>query len=218
MKALLTGYEPIHVFKSNPSGEVAAELNERTVSGTNIVGSVLRNNFDTVGNRISELIDEHNPAIVICLGLGSKAKSITVERVAINKNDTTSVPDTNGNLPRNEAISANDSDAYFSTLPLTDIVSKLLDSGIPARISNSAGTHCCNNIFYSAREHLDKIDEDVPCGFIHLPITPEMAANEGQRNYAASGGSVPASMPIDMQIDAVSKAIEITADHLHVPE
>jgi len=54
--------------------------------------------------------------------------------------------------------------------------------GLPAEISNSAGTYVCNHIAY-AMLHLAAKRRGVRAGFIHIPFLPEQAA---QRHGAAS--------------------------------
>ena len=43
----------------------------------------------------------------------------------------------------------------------------LLDHGIPARLSSTAGTYLCNAAMY---RFLRAVPASVPCGFIHIPL------------------------------------------------
>jgi len=38
--------------------------------------------------------------------------------------------------------------AYFATLPIKNIVNALHQNGIPAKVSNTAGTFVCNHLMY----------------------------------------------------------------------
>ena len=90
---------------------------------------------------------------------------------------------------------------------------RLLDAGIPARVSNSAGTHLCNSILYQTRAYLEAEEKGgVPTGFVHLPLTPEDAAVKAQDSEAASGGGVQASMTLEMQVEAVERVFEAALD------
>ena len=46
--------------------------------------------------------------------------------------------------------------AYFSTLPIKRIVMRLMAAGIPAQVSNSAGTFVCNHVFYGLMDFMKK--------------------------------------------------------------
>jgi pyroglutamyl-peptidase len=55
------------------------------------------------------------------------------------------------------------------------------ENGIPASVSNSAGTFVCNHIFYGLMNYLETCRKDIRGGFIHIPFLPEqIARNPGQ--------------------------------------
>jgi pyroglutamyl-peptidase len=66
--------------------------------------------------------------------------------------------------------------AYFSTLPLRAILAALNAEGIPATISNTAGTYLCNDISYTTLHALARRGLTIPAGFIHLPLLPSMVS------------------------------------------
>lgn len=210
MTVLVTGYEPFGDHETNPSERVAERLDGETIAGEPVVGRVLPVVFDRVGDRLRGLIDEHEPAVVVATGLAGGRSAISVERVAINVADCGGVPDNEDAEPRAEPVAADGADAYFATLPVREAVAELLDCGIPARVSNTAGTHCCNRALYAAREHAETLDRELPAGFVHLPLMPEAAANAGREGEALAGGSVPPSMPLETQAEAVRSVVETT--------
>ena len=59
--------------------------------------------------------------------------------------------------------------AYFSTLPLRQLLLCLQNAGVPAEISNSAGTYVCNYVMYRLLDFLALEATSVPAGFIHIP-------------------------------------------------
>jgi pyroglutamyl-peptidase len=69
--------------------------------------------------------------------------------------------------------------AYFTTLPLTAILAALLAEGIPAYVSNTAGTYLCNQTLYGTLHLLAAGGRPIPAGFIHLPLLPSMVAAAG---------------------------------------
>ena len=74
--------------------------------------------------------------------------------------------------------------AYFSTLPIKAMVRNLRTEGIPASVSNTAGTFVCNHVFYALMHHLAQATtkdgrpqaREARGGFIHVPALPELAA------------------------------------------
>lgn len=206
MTLLLTGYEPFGDHESNPSGRVARDLDGETVEGHDVVGRVLPVEFDAVGPRMCDLIAEHDPAAVVATGLSAGRTAVNVERVGINVDDCVGLPDNADANPHDERIAPDGPAAYLATLPATTIVESLLDRGIPARLSNTAGTHLCNHVLFETLRYLDDAGRDRPAGFIHLPSTPEQAAAEAEE--PARGGSVDASLPLSLQREAVVTAFE----------
>ncbi|MEF8774583.1 MAG: pyroglutamyl-peptidase I [Halobacteriales archaeon] len=209
---LLTGYEPFGEFEINPSGEMARRLDGQTVAGQTVAGEVLPVAFDRTADRMADLIDERDPDAVVATGLAGGRSAVAVERVGINVDDAVGTPDNDGADPEDVQIHADGPAARFATLPVGAVVERCLDRGIPARLSNSAGTHLCNHLLYATREHVERAGLAVPVGFVHLPLHPEEAIR--QADEPARGGGVAASMPLELQADAVETAIEVTAGRL----
>ncbi|MFC4552920.1 MULTISPECIES: peptidase [Halorussus] len=210
MTLLLTGYEPFGDRERNPTAEVARELDGETVADRDVVGRVLPVEFDRAGGEMRELIEEYDPDAIVATGLAAGRTAVSIERVGVNVADCAGVPDNDGVEPRDERIRPGDGEpaAYFSTLPVVEVVESLLGAGIPARISNTAGTHLCNDLLYRTRAHLERESRDVPMGFVHLPLTPEMAAAEAHEAEATAGGEVQPSLPLETQVAAVVRTFE----------
>jgi pyroglutamyl-peptidase len=51
-------------------------------------------------------------------------------------------------------------------------VQALREAGLPAEVSNTAGTFVCNHVFYSLMHALADRPR-VPAGFVHLPWLPQ---------------------------------------------
>lgn len=220
MTVLCTGYEPFGDHDENPSATVAERLDGRTVAGHDVVGRVLPVEFDALREELASLLDEHEPDVVVGMGLAGGRASVAVERVGINLADAVTVPDNAEADPENEPIDAAGPDAYLATLPVVDAVRDLLDAGIPARVSNTAGTHCCNDHLYTTHRLLEERselvreagDDGVPAGFVHLPLTPAMAAGDAVEDNAHRGGGVSPSMAVALQVDAVERVVETTLE------
>ncbi|MFB6128003.1 MAG: peptidase [Halolamina sp.] len=207
MTVLVTGYEPFGDHEANPTESIAGDLDGTTVAGHDVVGAVLPVAFDEVAAELTALLDAHDPEAVVATGVAGGRQAVAVERVGVNVADCAGVPDNDGAEPRG-VHPADGPDAYLSTLPVGETVRACLDAGVPARVSNTAGTHCCNRALYALLHALDRRNRDVPAGFVHVPLTPGRAAAETDPDAAASAGSVPPSLPLSASRRAVEVAFE----------
>ncbi|PQQ37904.1 pyroglutamyl-peptidase I [Photorhabdus luminescens] len=176
---LITAFEPFDGEAINPSWESVRQLQNQQLSGAHIETRQLPCVFNTSLTCLYAAIDEIQPELVIAVGQAGGRPDITVERIAININDAR-IPDNQGNQPIDTPIVATGPAAYFSTLPIKAIVSGLQASGVPASISQSAGTYICNHVMYGLLHHLaltyPKVRGGlVRGGFIHIPYLPEQA-------------------------------------------
>ena len=94
--------------------------------------------------------------------------------------------DNAGCQPIDEPVVAGAPAAYFSTLPIKAIVRDLRAAGVPASVSNSAGTFVCNHLFFGLMHRLaTRGPAGLRGGFIHIPFLPEQAARwPGQPSMA----------------------------------
>ncbi|WP_435154016.1 peptidase [Haladaptatus sp. DFWS20] len=210
MTLLLTGYEPFGDHEENPSEMVARELDGEEIAGHEIVGHVLPVEFDRATDEMRDRIEKHDPSAIVATGLAAGRAGITVERVGINVNDCGSTPDNADAEPRNERICPDKQAGYFATLPVVSVVESLLERGIPAHVSNTAGTHLCNNVLYSTRAYLEAEGNDAPMGFVHLPCTPGMAAKQARDGDGTSGASVKPSLSLAMQVEGIRRTFDVT--------
>ena len=93
---------------------------------------------------------------------------LSLERVAINVDDYR-IPDNDGNRPVDEPVVEGGPAAYWSTLPIKDMVRAMWEAGVPASVSNSAGTFVCNHLFYRLMRFLEDEGNVRRGGFIHVP-------------------------------------------------
>jgi pyroglutamyl-peptidase len=170
-KVLVTGFEPFGGDEVNPSLEIIKRLSGVMIEGGEIVTcQVPVTRYESIDCVLSA-IAEHQPSVVINLGVGAGRTAITPERVAINIDDFRIV-DNAGNQPIDEPIVAHGSNAYFSTLPIKAITQALQNNGIACEVSNSAGTFVCNHLFYGLQHHLT--GQPITQGFIHVPLMKQV--------------------------------------------
>ncbi|WP_446725354.1 pyroglutamyl-peptidase I family protein, partial [Mixta calida] len=61
--------------------------------------------------------------------------------------------------------------------PIKAIVAGIREAGIPASVSQTAGTFVCNHVMYGLLHRLAQQGNNVRGGFIHIPYLPEQAVN-----------------------------------------
>ena len=198
---LVTGFEPFGQHADNPSREIAKAVDGRRIGGQEIRGSVLPVHHSEAALAVERLVAELDPLAVLHLGLAEGRARIGLERVAVNVLDY-SIPDASGYRAVDEPCVAGGPTAYASTLPLRAILGALTADGIPAFISNTAGTYLCNQTLYSTLHLVASRGLRAHVGFLHLPLLPAMVA--------ASGLDQP-SMAAATMLRAVEVALDVIA-------
>lgn len=171
---LLTGFAPFAGEDSNPSWEAVAALDGEQILGHRVVARCLPVEFGVSLQALRDALDETAPALVICVGQAGGRAQIGLERVAINVDDAR-IADNAGAQPIDEAVIAGGPAAYFSGLPIKATLAALREAGIPAEVSQTAGTFVCNHVFYGLMHALRNV-HGVRGGFIHIPYAPAQAA------------------------------------------
>lgn len=156
--------------------DIVKELDGDEIGGFQITGRILSVEFAESGDQLLNLVRELQPDAVVSLGLAGGRFKITPERMAINCND--GEEDNTGYKPDGEEIIEGGPDGLFSTLPIKNMVSDLQIAGLPAEISNSAGTYLCNNIMYRGLYYFSQQNVQVPSGFIHIPASHDLALQQ----------------------------------------
>ena len=77
-----------------------------------------------------------------------------------------------------KAIYEDGENAYFSNLPIKAMVKEMIDNGIPASVSNTAGTFVCNHVMYGIMYMIDKKYPNIKGGFIHVPYIPSQVVTK----------------------------------------
>jgi pyroglutamyl-peptidase len=163
--ALVTGFETFGGHALNPSAALAERLDGATVAGIKVVGRILPVDIDRLDEAVAGILREIEPVAVVNLGLAAGEPVVRLERVALNL-AAFEIPDNAGRLIEDRPLETKGVAALWSRLDLPAIRRALLDHGIPARLSSTAGNYLCNAAMY---RFLRAVPAAVPCGFIHLP-------------------------------------------------
>lgn len=208
MKLLVTGFEPFNGQTVNPSQQIADRLT--APKGATLIKAILPVEFEKAAVQLQALLREHQPDALLSIGQAGGRPEISVERVAINVDCVKSsdgsrlLPDNSGKTPVDEPIEAEGPSAYFATLPLWEMVEAIREKGIPAGISNTAGTYVCNHVMYAGLHQAATKYPYMKAGFIHVPFLPEQIAGRADRDRLSA-------MPLEDMVTALQAALEVIA-------
>lgn len=192
MNILITGFEPFGGELINPALEALNNIND-TIDSHKIIKRALPVVFYESLEALETCIESVSPDIVICVGQAGGRTAISIERIGINLDDAR-IPDNKNQTPIDVSINPTGPAAYFSNLPIKAITAAITEAGIPASVSNTAGTYVCNHVLYGLMDLIHRKYPNIKGGFIHIPYLPSQVVN------------MP-SMP-SMHLDDIVKAIE----------
>ena len=176
MKVLVTGFDPFGGENLNPALEAVKGL-PAEIQGVEVRWLEIPTVFYKSAEILKEEMRRYQPDIVLCIGQAGGRRGLTPERVAINQDDAR-IPDNEGNQPIDLPIRQDGASAYFSTLPIKAMVQEIKKQGLPASVSNTAGTFVCNHLMYQALYLVEKEFPNMKAGFMHIPYMMEQVADK----------------------------------------
>ena len=176
---LVTGFEPFGGDAVNPSQELAKAVDGRAIGPLVVRSLVLPVQHEAARDIVAGELDADGLSAVVHLGLAGGRARVSLERVAVNVMDYQQ-PDAAGDVKRDEACAPDGPPAYWSTLPLRQILAELAAEGIPAHLSYTAGAYLCNFAMYTTLHALAERGRAIPAGFVHVPYLPSMVATHGE--------------------------------------
>lgn len=174
-RVLITGFEPFGGESTNPSWEAVRLLAAEPPAWTAVTARRLSCVFGRSVDELREAVQETDPHLVLCVGQAGGRPDLTVERVALNVDDAR-IPDNAGRRPLDEPVVSGAPAAYFSSLPVKACVAAVRAAGIPASVSQTAGTFVCNHVFYGLAHLIATERPALRGGFVHVPYAPAQAA------------------------------------------
>ncbi len=181
MKILITGFDPFGGEKINPAWEAVNALPDE-VDGVEVIKVQIPTVFKKSAQKLFETIDAVKPDAVICVGQAGGRFDFNVERIAINVDDAR-IPDNEGKQPIDVKIFEDGENAYFASLPIKAMVEEAKKAGVPASVSNTAGTFVCNHIMYSLLYYINKNKLNIRGGFIHVPYISQQVIGKKNTPY-----------------------------------
>ena len=196
MKVLITGFDPFGGEQINPAEEAVKRVRDN-INGAEVIKLTISTVRTKSVEAIEKAIEKHNPDIVISVGQAGGRFDITPERVAINLDDFR-IKDNEGNQVVDEIIKEDGQAAYFSNLPIKGMVKHMNENGIPASVSNTAGTFVCNHVMYGILYMIDKKYPNIKGGFIHIPYMTAQVVDKKNTPY--------------MSLDEIVKGLELAIE------
>lgn len=199
-RILLTGFEPFGGDAVNPSALVCSALHGQSVALATVHAVELPCVFGRALQALDEALVATSPVLVLALGLAAGRAEISLERVAVNIDDAR-IADNSGAQPVDVPVVAGGPAAYFSTLPVKAIAAALREAGLPAAVSQTAGTFVCNHVFYGLQHRL--AGTGVRSGFVHVPLLD---------SQAGAHPGLP-TLPLGELVRGVRLALEVALTH-----
>jgi pyroglutamyl-peptidase len=184
-RVLVTGFEPFGGETVNPSWEAAQLLRTAPPPDTDVTAVRLSCVFGAAADELRAAVAETGPDLVLCVGQAGGRHDLTVERVALNLDDAR-IPDNAGRQPLDEPVVPGAPTAYLSALPVKACVAAARAAGVPASVSQTAGTFVCNHVFYTLAHLIATQRPGLRGGFVHVPFAPSQVTAGGQPSMSVS--------------------------------
>lgn len=174
---LLTGFGAFPGVPDNATARLVAALSEaaRRRFAARFVADVLPVEWAAAPQRLSQLLAAHRPQVALHFGVSHEAQGFAIERCG--RNTCAATPDATGALPKLAHLDPDGPPARTASLPVECLVARLAALGLPAYVSESAGTYLCNALLYHSLGAGTTPDGSRLTGFVHIPA--ELAGSGG---------------------------------------
>ena len=197
-KLLLTGFDPFAHYNINPSWEAVRALPDN-IGSFAVTRLMLPNIYETAGRLLIEEAERIQPDVILMTGMDSGSTRLHADCVAVNLRDAL-LEDNKGLMPWGEPVVPGAPAAYFATIPVHELVTRLQKAGCPVHLGYCTGGYVCNDIFYMALHHFN--GSNVKIGFIHVPLLPQMVFDESL------------ALPLEETVKILRQIIETLSDLL----
>lgn len=197
MNILVAAFDPFGGEKINPALEAVKSLDDM-IGDHQITKLEIPTVFHKSKQVIEQELEQQNYDAVLVIGQAGGRFELTPERIGINVDDAR-IPDNEKNQPIDQSIQAEGEAAYFSNMPVKRMVESIKAAGVPARLSNTAGTFVCNHILYQLGYIQATRFSNIRFGFIHVPYVPEQVTDKPNQP----------SMSLETMVKGLTAAIRV---------
>ncbi|MCU5746282.1 pyroglutamyl-peptidase I [Staphylococcus sp. SQ8-PEA] len=176
MRILVAAFDPFGNERINPALEAVKKLDNK-------IGEheLYKLEIPTVFYKSKEVLEKEllkgQYDGVLVIGQAGGRFEITPERIGINIDDAR-IADNDNNQPIDTVIQKKGAAAYFSNMPVKRMTKAIIEAGVPARLSNTAGTFVCNHILYQMGYLHETKYPEILFGFIHVPYIPSQVTSK----------------------------------------
>ena len=168
---LLTAFGPFPGARFNPTGALVKQLAARQrlrLSAAKVVTHVFHTSYADVDSKLSALISEHCPDIVLMFGLAARTPHLRIETRAANR-ISAFVPDASGKIRTTARIRPDGPDMLRGRAPFQTLAVALRRAGMQAKLSRDAGAYLCNYAYWQALEEMPRAHRPALVLFVHVP-------------------------------------------------
>ena len=137
MKILVTGFDPFGGEAINPAQRLLESLRGEVET------CLLPTSYNRSVKVLEKALTEIRPDVLLSIGQAGGRASLTLERVGINWMEA-GIADNDGCSFQGCMIDADGPGGYLTTLDLLRLLEAAREAGVPAQVSQSAGTFVCN--------------------------------------------------------------------------
>ncbi|XP_078049035.1 pyroglutamyl-peptidase 1 [Augochlora pura] len=166
--ALVTGFGPFSGHAVNASWEAVKELKKlydtsKELEDVKLIIEEIPVSYDDVSTYLPKLIEDHNPMVILNVGVSSIAKCLTIECCARSCGYVK--PDIYNKCPDESAITSEIFKTNIDVHEVCQIINKKSEeTKCSACISENAGQFLCEYIFYRSLQL-----KSVKVLFVHVP-------------------------------------------------
>jgi len=187
VRVLLTGYGPFGGEPVNPSAQLVTALaaGPRPHPRIELSAAVLPVDSRRFRGALEAALAASRAELVVGVGQAAGREDVELEALAHNALDFGDETDNGGHAAHGEPLAADGPPRLHVRLPLAALAARLVERGLPVRVSLDAGRHLCNALLFE----LLALHPRLPSAFVHVPLLPEQAARR-RRSEASLPESV----------------------------
>jgi pyroglutamyl-peptidase len=166
-RLLVTGFSDFPGVQDNPSAWLAQHAATLPApQGWAVRTLVLPTSYRDLESHLDRALAEWRPHWLLATGVAPRARQVQVESQARNYDDC-HLRDATGDLRQGQIIVPTAPEYLPASISPQILIEQFRRQRFAAQLSESAGTYCCNHLFYHALWHGRQ--QSLAVNFIHLP-------------------------------------------------
>ena len=190
-RLLITGFGPFPGAPENVSAWLVEKLAAAAPSsrlGCELHTQVLPTEWAEVRTLGPDLLQRHEPRLILHFGLSHRARGFRIERSAHNR--VGAKDDARGARHVPGVILDHGQDRLDTALPATSLAKHLREQGLPAATSGFAGSYLCNFLYYLSLEWAERQARRCDVAFVHIPPGPRQGGPLSEAELLRGGDAI----------------------------